>query len=274
MVLYCSDGRDRRLRRPRRPRRWPGLPRRGHCDAAPAVAGQHHVAPDAAQRRPPGTARATSPRSPGPNVPSGRRSGSAMRKGAASSWPTQSLEGASRVEARAWFARGEAEHACGCAGSPMSTPPTSAALVAAWRASVAAFERIGHVFEIARCQARLAAVLHAAGAPAEARALVAAARATARRLGPSRSWPSCARWPGRAAGATSASGDRGRPDRPRAGDPRPRRRRAGATARSGASCSSAPRRSACTSPTSWPSSAPRGRTEAVAIARRRGVLQD
>jgi len=57
-----------------------------------------------------------------------------------------------------------------------------AELVEAWRQSVAAFEEMGHVFETARSQARLAAALHAAGEPTQARRLVTTARETARRL--------------------------------------------------------------------------------------------
>jgi DNA-binding NarL/FixJ family response regulator len=91
------------------------------------------------------------------------------------------LDGASHVEGRAWFHRGEAE------GLRLRwladvDPPTSQELVEAWRASVAAFEEMGHAFETARSQARLAAALHAAGEPTEARRLVSAARETARRL--------------------------------------------------------------------------------------------
>jgi DNA-binding CsgD family transcriptional regulator len=55
-------------------------------------------------------------------------------------------------------------------------------LIGAWRETVAAFEAMGHVFESARSQARLAAVLRAAGEPAQAQPLVDQARATARRL--------------------------------------------------------------------------------------------
>ncbi len=94
---------------------------------------------------------------------------------------TQSLEGASRVEARAWFARGEAE-ILRLRWLADVDPPSSEQLVTAWRASVAAFEEMGHAFETARSRTRLAAALHAAGAPAEARTLVTTARATARRL--------------------------------------------------------------------------------------------
>ena len=60
----------------------------------------------------------------------------------------------------------------------VSAPPEDE-LVDAWRAAVSAFETFGHVFEVARSQARLAAVLKAVGRPAEAADQVAAARETA-----------------------------------------------------------------------------------------------
>ena len=92
-----------------------------------------------------------------------------------------SLEGASRVEARAWYVRGEAE-ILRLRWLADVEPPSSAELVTAWRASVAAFEEMGHIFEVARSQTRLAAALHAAGGATEARRLVTVARETARRL--------------------------------------------------------------------------------------------
>jgi len=92
-----------------------------------------------------------------------------------------SLEGASRVEARAWYVRGEAE-ILRLRWLADVEPPSSAELVTAWRASVAAFEEMGHIFEVARSQTRLAAALHAAGEATEARRLVTVARETARRL--------------------------------------------------------------------------------------------
>ena len=58
--------------------------------------------------------------------------------------------------------------------------PTSAELVAAWRTNLADFETFGEPYEIARSQTRLAAAL---GTSDEVGALVAAARATAQRLG-------------------------------------------------------------------------------------------
>ena len=107
----------------------------------------------------------------------GERHGEGSREFVAS----QSLEGASRVEARAWFVRGEAE-ALRLRWLADVDPPSSEQLVEAWRGSVAAFEEMGHSFEIARSRTRLAAALHAAGTPTEARTLVTTARATARRL--------------------------------------------------------------------------------------------
>ncbi|MBO9522006.1 MAG: AAA family ATPase [Nocardioidaceae bacterium] len=62
-------------------------------------------------------------------------------------------------------------------------PPAQNELVEAWRAALARFTEFGHVWEIARSQSRLAAVLAAAGEQAEARALADAARATAKKLG-------------------------------------------------------------------------------------------
>jgi len=62
-------------------------------------------------------------------------------------------------------------------------PPEEDDLVAAWRRTVEAFETMGHRFEVARSQTRLAAVLRAAGQPAESRQLLGSARAIARELG-------------------------------------------------------------------------------------------
>ena len=50
------------------------------------------------------------------------------------------------------------------------------------RALALRFEEMGHTFEVARSQSRLAAALHAAGEATEARRLVTVARETARRL--------------------------------------------------------------------------------------------
>ncbi len=62
-------------------------------------------------------------------------------------------------------------------------PPGEAELLDAWRADLAGFEEMGHVYETARSAARLAGVLQAAGETLEARPYADAARAAARRLG-------------------------------------------------------------------------------------------
>lgn len=66
-------------------------------------------------------------------------------------------------------------------GAPDAPDPS--AMVAAWEASVAAFERYGHPYEVARSRARLAAALRAAGNPAAARREAELARDVATRLG-------------------------------------------------------------------------------------------
>jgi DNA-binding CsgD family transcriptional regulator len=85
-------------------------------------------------------------------------------------------------EGQAWAARVQAEHARlrWLAGVEA---PGEQELVASWAHAVSAFERFGHVFEVARSQARLAAVLRAVGRPADARSPADEARATARGLG-------------------------------------------------------------------------------------------
>jgi len=87
------------------------------------------------------------------------------------------------AEGEAWVARVRAEDARlrWLAGVDA---PTEEELLAAWETSVAAFARFGHVFETARSQARLAAVLRAVGRNSgQVAELVAVARATANRLG-------------------------------------------------------------------------------------------
>lgn len=85
-------------------------------------------------------------------------------------------------ESDAWVARVTAELARLRWLAGVGAPPEDQ-LVETWRLCVAAFERFGHVFEVARSRARLAAVLRATGHPAEARELAEQGRATARRLG-------------------------------------------------------------------------------------------
>jgi DNA-binding CsgD family transcriptional regulator len=86
------------------------------------------------------------------------------------------------VEGRAWLARVEAEHARlrWVAGID---PPSEAELVRRWSDAVAGFERFRHEFELARSRARLAAVLVAAGRTDEAQQHHDAACEVARRLG-------------------------------------------------------------------------------------------
>jgi DNA-binding CsgD family transcriptional regulator len=84
-------------------------------------------------------------------------------------------------EAGTWFARLEAE-LLRLHWLTDTDPPEEQALVAAWEQAVGAFDDLGHRFEHARSQARLAAVLRAAGRSAEARELVRAAMATAHDL--------------------------------------------------------------------------------------------
>jgi DNA-binding NarL/FixJ family response regulator len=84
-------------------------------------------------------------------------------------------------EGLAWLARVRAEHArlhwlVGDVTTDLDE------LVAAWRRAVEGFETFGHVFETARSQARLAAVLRAGGRSAEADEVAALATAVARRL--------------------------------------------------------------------------------------------
>jgi DNA-binding NarL/FixJ family response regulator len=62
-------------------------------------------------------------------------------------------------------------------------PPAEEDLVEAWEDTVSGFATMGHVFEEARARVRLGTVLRAAGRAAEARAHLDAARETARRLG-------------------------------------------------------------------------------------------
>jgi DNA-binding NarL/FixJ family response regulator/tetratricopeptide (TPR) repeat protein len=84
-------------------------------------------------------------------------------------------------ESLAWIARVRAEH-LRLRWLTAADAPTQAELVEAWRECVAAFERYGHTFELARSQVRLATVLRSAGMTVESRRLVDAARTTARRL--------------------------------------------------------------------------------------------
>lgn len=85
------------------------------------------------------------------------------------------------VEGVAWRQRAIAEHARVRWLAGVDVPPEDD-LVGAWQQAVADFTTMGHVFERARSQARLAAVLSGVGEAARARPLSDDARATARRL--------------------------------------------------------------------------------------------
>ncbi len=97
-------------------------------------------------------------------------------------WEQWSTAGPTRVEARAWRARVDAEHLRLRWLTGVDAPGEDA-LVASWRACVRAFEELGHEFEVARSRARLATVLRATGAGEESRRVADLARATATRLG-------------------------------------------------------------------------------------------
>jgi len=61
--------------------------------------------------------------------------------------------------------------------------PSETELEKLWRETAAAFAGIGHPFELARSETRLAAVLHATGEEVESQALLGSARKAARELG-------------------------------------------------------------------------------------------
>ena len=84
-------------------------------------------------------------------------------------------------EGTAWSSRMTAEH-LRFRWLTGIDPPGEDELVNSWRQDVGNFEAMGHVYETARSQSRLAVVLHAAGEAAEARTYADLARATAKRL--------------------------------------------------------------------------------------------
>ncbi len=85
-------------------------------------------------------------------------------------------------ESAAWLARATAE-SVRLRWLTGVDPPADEELIKVWRASVADFERFGHVFETARSRARLAAVLRAAGQPVAAAEQATLARDVATKLG-------------------------------------------------------------------------------------------
>jgi DNA-binding CsgD family transcriptional regulator/tetratricopeptide (TPR) repeat protein len=85
-------------------------------------------------------------------------------------------------EGRAWLARARAEH-LRLRWLVGDDPPDEEPLVAAWSEAVTSFGELGHTPETARSRARLGAVLTATGRATEAAPVVSAARAEAARLG-------------------------------------------------------------------------------------------
>lgn len=85
-------------------------------------------------------------------------------------------------EGRAWAARAEAEH-LHLRWRTGVRAPSEAELVTGWRRAVAGFEEFPHVFELARSRARLAAVLRSVGDLTEARKHADPAREVAHQLG-------------------------------------------------------------------------------------------
>jgi len=81
-------------------------------------------------------------------------------------------------EGVAWLERVHAEH-LRLRWLADVEPPDEEELLAAWERTVVGFEQMGHPYELARSQARLASVLRATGQAAEARELAEAARAIA-----------------------------------------------------------------------------------------------
>lgn len=104
-----------------------------------------------------------------------------MVQSAAAVWPDLSADEAPGPEGLAWLARLHAEELRLRWAAGIEAPSLDD-LVTAWRRAVEAMHVYGHVFEEARSQARLAAVLRAAGLDGDVE-LVAAASATAARLG-------------------------------------------------------------------------------------------
>jgi DNA-binding CsgD family transcriptional regulator len=85
-------------------------------------------------------------------------------------------------EGRAWAARGRAEY--GRLRWLAGVDPTPASeIVDRWRTSTERFDEFGHVYETARSRARLGEALYAVGRAAEGAGELAAAEASARRLG-------------------------------------------------------------------------------------------
>lgn len=111
-----------------------------------------------------------------------KQGGEVAERGLAAATWSKEPQGRPGPEGAAWQLRLEAEHARLRWLTGVEAPDVDE-LVASWERTVGAFEVFGHVFETARSQARLASVLRAGGRPDESERLLTAARETALRLG-------------------------------------------------------------------------------------------
>jgi DNA-binding CsgD family transcriptional regulator len=176
-------------------------------------------------------------------------------------------------EGRAWLARGRAEEAR-LRWLTGAEPPESGALVTAWSEAVEAFDELGQVHEAARSRSRLSAALRAAGRAGEAVAAVDLARRTALDLGARPLLDELDA--GEVHGRRGAGGDAGS-----AGDLTPREHEILALVALGRSNGEIAKQLFISTKTVsvhvsnvLAKLGAGGRTEAVAIARRRGVLGD
>ena len=187
------------------------------------------------------------------------------------------------VEGVAWLARAEAEHSRLRWLAGVEPPPLEE-LVRLWTATVAGFEVFRHEFELARSRARLAAVLRASGDASGAEAHAEAAREVAQRLGAAALLHELAApGPGRAPRSARAgtTPTRRRPDDVAAGQLTPREAEVLALVAQGRTNGEIGRQLFISTKTVsvhvsnlLAKLGAAGRTEAAAIARRRGLLHD
>ena len=131
-----------------------------------------------------------------------------------------------------------------------------------WDAAAAAWDQLAEPYQVADRAAARRGGRAGRRRPGRRGAAAAARRPAGRPAGRaaagrprSRRWPGMPGWIWVRAGRQRARTGPAGPDRPRVRGAAPGRRRAGRTRRSPPSCSSRPRRPACTCRTSWPSSA-------------------